>query len=297
MKQTLSSLFLICIIITLSGCWEDMEGWNGSAAWSDDDTDIVAVYEYFKGQKTVSTTKKKDIESELYLMPFDGLRDEALRITMKSPGRINDLFYMKSANYLIVNREQRLTNLDQDMNKMSHFYVDKVSLNGTVNSLGSRQALTMISCDAQGRSATTTGEVISGFPSPDAETIALVETNTSCQDKTVSISFLSAQTLEQIGDSFVDNTTVNGQLVPTDYAWLENGRFAKVSASFQGPVGFTYAPNTMPEPLEGLAYDCFFPASNSSDINENGVYVSISEGEIQLSAPDPLANTFGCPNP
>ena len=297
MKQTLKSVFLICIIITLSGCWEDMEGWNGSAAWSDDDTDVIAVYEYFKGQKTVTRTKKKDIESELYLMPFDDLRAEALRITMRSPGRVNDLFYMKSANYLIVNREQRLTNLDQDMNKMSHFYVDKVSLNGTITSLGSRQALTMISCDVQGRSATTTGEIISGFPSPDAEIIALVETSTSCQDQTVSISFLSAQTLEPIGESFVDSTSVNGQLGLTDFAWLENGRFAKVSTSFQGPIGFTYAPNTMPEPLGELSYDCFFPASNSSDINANGVYVSINDGEINLSEPDPLANTFGCPNP
>ena len=283
--------------MSLAGCWKDMEGWNGSAVWSDDDTAIVGVYEYFKGQNTVTHTKKKDIESELYLMPYDDSRGETRRITMKSPGRINDLFFMKSANYLIVNREQRLNDLDQDMNRMSRFYVDKVSLNGTVTSLGSRQALTMISCDEQGRSATTTGDVISAFPSPNAEKIARVETNTTCQNQTVTITFLDSQTLEQIGESFVDSTAVNGQLGITDYAWLENGRFAKVSTSFQGPTGFTYAPNTMPERLDGLSYDCFFPATNSSDINANGVYVSINDGEIDLSEPDLMANVFGCPAP
>ena len=273
-----------------------MEDWNGSAVWSDDDTDVVAVYEYFQGQNTVTHTKKKDIESELYLMPYDDLRSEPRRITMRSPGRINDLFFMKSANYLIVNREQRLNDLDQDMNRMSRFYVDKVSLNGTVTPLGSRQALTMISCDEQGRSATTTGDVMSAFPSPNAERIARVDTNTTCQNQTVTITFLNSQTLEQIGESFVDSTAVNGQLGITDYAWLENGRFAKVSTSFQGPIGFTYAPNTMPESLDRLSYDCFFPATNSSDINADGVYVSINDGGIDLSEPDIMANVFGCPD-
>ena len=296
MNPRIRSLVMLCIFVSMTGCWKNMEEWSGSAVWSDDDTAVVGIYEYFRGQNTITHTKKRDIESELYLMPYNDLRGEARQITTRSPGRVNTLFFMKSANYLIVNREQRLHDLDQDMNKISRFYVDKVSMNGTITSLGTRQALTMISCDAQGQSATTTGDVLSAYPSPNAEKIARVETNTTCQDQTVTITFLNSETLEQIGESFEDTITVNGQLGITNYAWLETGRFARVSTSIQGPTGFTYAPNTLPEPLESLPYECFFPATSSSDISSNGVYVSINNGEVDLSEPDPTANVFGCPS-
>ena len=47
---------------------------------------------------------------------------------------------MRTADYLIVNRENRLEDLDDGMNQVSHFYVDKVHTNGAVESLGNRQA-------------------------------------------------------------------------------------------------------------------------------------------------------------
>ena len=113
----------------------------------------------------------------------------------------------------------------------------------------------------------------------------------------MTISFLNSETLEQIGDPFVNSHSVDQHLGIIDYAWLDNGRFAQVTTSFQGPTGFSYAPNTMPERLEGLSYDCFFPATNSSDTNANGVYVAVTDGRISLSNPDPMANVFGCSGP
>ena len=289
MTLTLSAL------VGMTGCWSDMEGWSGAAVWSDDDRGVVGVFEYFEGRNTVTHLKKRNIESELYVMPYGNARGEPRRIAMRRAGRINDVFYMKSADYLIVNREQRLTDLDEGMNKMSHFYVDKVSLDGTVTSLGARQALTMISCDAEGNSATTTGHVISAFPSPDTQTIARVETETTCQEQTVTITFLDSSSLEQQGEAFVTSHAVGEHLGITDYAWLETGRFAQVTTSFQGPIGQSYAPNTTPESIAGLSYDCFFPATNSGDTNADGVYVSVTDGQVNLSSPNPTAIVFGCP--
>ena len=283
------------IFLAFPGCWEDMEGWSGSAVWSDDDTSVAGIYEYFEGRNTPTHLRKRNIESEVFLMTYGDDQEQSRRVMQRRQGRINDLFYMKAEGYLIVNREERLPDLDEGMNLMSRFYVDKVTLNGEVTSLGSRQALTMISCDAEGNSATTTGEVISAFPSPDGELVARVETMTTCQDQTVTITFLDAQTLQQLGEEFISARDVNGTLGITDYAWLESGRFAEVTTSIQGPRGASYAPNTDPQDLEGLAYECFFPATNSSDINAAGVYVSINDGRVDLSAPDPFANTFGCP--
>ena len=253
MTRLLMMIFTLVVLVGMSGCWNDMEEWSGAAVWSDDDRGVVGIYEYFEGQNTVTHLKKRNIESELYVMPYGDVRGEPRRITMRRAGRINDVFYMKSAQYLIVNREQRLTDLDEGMNQMSHFYVDQVSLDGTVTSLGSRQALTMISCDAEGNSATTTGDVMSAFPSPDSQIIARVETDTTCQEQTVTITFLDSGTLAQMGDPFVTTHAVGQHLGITDYAWLNNGRFAQVTTSFQGPRGQSYAPNTRPESIAGLS--------------------------------------------
>lgn len=284
-------------LIGMSGCWNDMEEWSGGAVWSDDDRGIVGIYEYFEGQNTVTHLKKRKIESELYIMPYGEVRGEPRRIAMRSSGRINDLFFMRSADYLIVNREERLNDLDEGRNLMSHFYIDKVSLDGTITSLGARQALTMISCDAEGNSATTTGHVISAFPSPDAQIIARVETETTCQEQTVTMIFLDSGSLEQLGEPFIISHPIGEHLGITDYAWLDNGRFAQVTTSFQGPSGMSYASNTLPESIAGLSYDCFFPATNSGDTNADGVYVSVTDGQVNLSSPNPAANIFGCPNP
>ena len=289
-------LLVLCLAISMIGCgWKDMEGWSSYAVWSDDDTAVVGVYEYFEGKNTVTHLKKRSIKSEVYLMPY-GAHDGEPRLLMpQRAGRIDKLFFMSSAGYLIVNREDRLEELDDGMNQMSQFSVDKVSLDGTVESLGSRQALTMISCDAEGQSATTTGEVVTAYPSPDGGLIARVETNTTCQRQTATITFLDAETLSAIGEPFSTSHTVGQQLGITDYSWLENGRFAQVTSSFRGPEGNSYAPNTEPENISSMPYDCFFPATTSSDTNAAGSSVSTREGVVEVSNSEHGQATFGCP--
>ena len=272
-----------------------MEGWSGYAVWSDDDAAVVAVYEYFEGKNSVTHVRKRNIESEIFLMPYGAFDDEPEQVAARSPGRVTRLFFMRSAGYLIVNREDRQEELDDGMNEMSDYYVDKVSLDGTVTRLGSKRALTMISCDAEGQSSTTTGDVITAYPSPDGSLIARVDTDTNCQRQKATITFLAADTLRRIGTPFT-TTHSNAQLQLVEYSWLESGRFAQVKMSFQGPVGQSYAPNSDPESISGMSYDCFFPATTSSDTNASGENVSANNGEIMVQTYDHGGATFGCPN-
>ena len=81
----------------------------------------------------------------------------------------------------------------------------------------------------------------------------------------------------------------------TDYAWLETGRFALGQPGFNGLTGQTFAPNTEPEPLGTLGYDCFFPPTTSSDTNQDGESISVNEGVVEVRQPGPSAVWFGCP--
>ena len=152
----------------------------------------------------------------------------------------------------------------------------------------------MISCDADGQSATTTGAVLSGFPSPDGGLIAVVRTDTTCNDQRTEIRFLDSQGLNQVGETVVIDEQIT-TIGITDFAWLENGRFARFSASFQGPEGSSYAPDTDPEDVSNLNYDCFYPPTTSSQTDANQRYVNVSnEGEVTWSFND-QDMTFGCP--
>ena len=180
------------------------------------------------------------------------------------------------------------------MNQVSKFYLDKVDLNGNVTSLGVREALTMISCDPAGQSATTTGAVLAGYPSPDGGLIAVVQTDTTCDDQDTEIQFLDSQNLGQVGETVLIEERIT-TIGINDFAWLENGRFARISMSFNGPQGASYAPNTEPEDVRGLAYDCFYPPTTSSETDSERRQVNVStEGEVTWSVYE-NGMTFGCP--
>ena len=68
MNKTLKSVFFLCVFTITSGCWKDMEGWRGAAVWSDDDTSVMGIYEYFEGRNTPTHLRKRNIESEIFLM-------------------------------------------------------------------------------------------------------------------------------------------------------------------------------------------------------------------------------------
>jgi hypothetical protein len=82
--------------------------------------------------------------------------------------------FMRRAGYLIVEREQHLEALDDGMHQRADFYADQVASVGTTAALASVQARTMISCDSEANSATTTGHLLSVLPNPSGTLLAEV---------------------------------------------------------------------------------------------------------------------------
>lgn len=60
------------------------------------------------------------------------------------------------------------------MNQRADFYADQVASVGTTPALASLQSLTMIPCDSEGNSATTTGHILSVLPNPSGTLLAEV---------------------------------------------------------------------------------------------------------------------------
>lgn len=202
-----------------------MEDWSSFSVWSDDGAAVVGVYEYFEGKYSVTTTLQRNIESEVYLMPYGDHAGAPLIKLPRRAGRVRAMYFMRSAGYLIVEREDHLEELDDGMNETAVFSVDRVDSDGTVTAVGSLQALTMISCDAEGTSATTTGHVLSVCPNPTGTVLAEVRTETTCAEQTAHIRFLDPSTLEVLDGPFTQVNPMPGFRM-TDYAWLETGRFA-----------------------------------------------------------------------
>jgi hypothetical protein len=271
-----------------------MEDWSSFSVWSDDGAAVVGVYEYFEGKYSVTRTRQRNIESEVYLMTYGEHTGDPLLKFPRSDGRVRALYFMREQGYLIVERENHLEELDDGMNETAVFYVDRVSSDGTVTSLGAIQALTMISCDPEGTSATTTGHVLSVFPNPAGTILAEVKTETTCNDQTAYIRFLDPHTLEVLDGPFA-HSNPRPALGMTDYAWLETGRFALGQPGFNGLTGHTFAPNTQPEPLGAIDYDCFFPPTTSSDTNQDGQWVGVNEGVVEVQQPALSSLSFGCP--
>lgn len=271
-----------------------MEDWSSFSVWSDDGAAVVGVYEYFEGKYSVTRTRQRNIESEVYLMTYGDHSGAPLLKMPRREGRVRALYFMRQQGYLIVEREAHLHELDDGMNETAVFYVDRVDSDGTVTSIDSIQALTMISCDPEGTSATTTGHVLSVFPNPTGTILAEVRTQTTCDAQIALIRFLDPHSLEVIDGPF-EHSNPRPVLGMTDYAWLETGRFALGQFGFNGLTGQTYAPNTQPEPLGAIEYDCFFPPTTSSDTNREGEWVSVNEGVVQVQPPGLSTLSFGCP--
>jgi hypothetical protein len=276
-----------------------MEGWEGPAVWADDDTEIAGVYEYYEGQETATHTKKRNIDSVVHL--FAGIGEASYRqILPRSPGRVDQLFYMRNADYVIVRRQDALPDLTQGMTTYANFHVDKVSTGGQVTNIGTVQATSAISCDAAGNSSVATSHPLSVFPSPDGFTLAKVEVTATCDGQSAQLTFLRAETLAVLDGPFAIFAPDDVNNVPT-FAWLPNGRFAAIGTFF-GLRGESYAPRTPMEEIQVMNYDCFFPSTTSSDVDANGRNVWMGSNgrpiveEPNAGEPPPRGVAFGCPD-
>jgi hypothetical protein len=274
-----------------------MEDWDSEAIWSDDATMALGVYRYYEGKDTATHVKKRNMESQIYLFP-DVASGAAPRVILVcGNGWAGPLYLMGSRGYAIVHRKEKLPDLDEGMNETANYTAYKVSIDGgAVTALGERQYLSMISCDAAGQSAVTTGDVLTVIPSPDGSILAKLEMSVTCQGRSGTLTFLDAQTLGVLdGPIPIDaNRDVNMLM---NRSWSEDGRFMIAESAFQGPRGTSYAPGTAARDTGAIDYSCFYPATVSSAVNAQGIYLGINNGALSPQAMNGDAasgQTFGC---
>jgi len=277
----------------LTGCsWTDMEEWSSQGIWSDDGEAAIGVYQYFEGKNTRTHLKKRNMETVIYHFADVNGAAEPQIILPRGRGWATQIYFMRSQGYLIVHRQERLPDLDDGANRTENYTAYKITLAGQVSRLGETRALSMISCDAAGQSAVSTGDVLTVIPSPDGLILAKVETQVTCQGRTGQLTFLDAEDLTILDGPF-DLPRVGVDTIP-GRAWSTDGRFMVGSTGFGGVAGQSYAPSTMPQPLPDLDFSCFFPETTSSDTNDQGQSLSNDDGRLTVIQAMNMSPTFGC---
>ena len=245
-RMTLNMVSCMVIAGALLGCgWNSMEDWDSGAVWSDDGTAALGAYRYYEGKDTVTHTKIRKMETEVYLFPNVVGGAQPRLLVPRARGWARPLYLMNDRGYAVVHRQEKLPDLDDGMNKTARYTAYKVELNGGITSLGERQYLSMISCDAVGQSAVTTGDVLTVIPSPDGALLAKIEMSATCQGKSGALTFLDAESLRVLDGPIALPAVADVNMI-MNRAWSEDGRFMIAQTGFMGPRGHTYAPNTDP---------------------------------------------------
>jgi hypothetical protein len=201
---------------------------------------------------------------------------------------------MSTRGYAIVHRLEKLPDLDEGASETANYTAYKIELDGGVTSLGQRQALSMISCDAEGQGAVTTGDVLTVIPSADGATLAKVEMTTTCARKSGELTFLDADTLEVLEGPIQLEDIVDVNML-VSRAWTEDGRFMIATQSLRGLQGTSYAPSSDPEDIGDIDYSCFYPETVSSDVNANDQSISNEDGVLRIDEPfEGQSRAFGC---
>ena len=292
-RYTTMILSLVCLV----GCgWNEMEGWDSQGIWSDDGRAALGVYQFYEGKDTATHIRKRNMETTIHYFPRIAGDTLPRMILPKAPGWTHSLYLSSRQGYAIVHRKEKLPDLDDGANETAIYTAYKVSLDGEVTSLGERQYLSMISCDDAGQSATTTGDVLTVIPSPDGTILAKLEMSVTCQGRDGRLTFLDAETLEQMAAP-IDLPRVADVNMLLNRAWSEDGRFMFAESSFRGPRGMSYMANTNPEALGDIDYSCFYPETVSGSVNQQGEYLEVADGQLRPTGPMDGSQTFGCDRP
>ncbi|MEE2755522.1 MAG: hypothetical protein VYA30_02620 [Myxococcota bacterium] len=280
---------LFCLV----GCgWNEMENWDSQGIWSDDGSAALGVYQFYEGNDTPTHMRKRNMETVIYYFPR--ISDDVLPrvILPRAPGWTHSLYLSSLQDYAIIHRKEKLPDLDEGANESANYTAYKVTLDGEVTSLGQRQYLSMISCDG-GRSATTTGDVLTVIPSPDGTVLAKLEMSVTCQGRDGQLTFLDAQTLQQLAPAIALPRVEDVNMLMAR-AWSEDGRFMIAQSSFMGPRGMSYLADTAPQGLGDIDYSCLYPETASGSANRQGQYLQIVDGQLRPNAPADDTQIFGC---
>ena len=298
MSKLICFLLSLSAVMTLSGCgWDEDSGWSSQAAWADDGQEAALVFEYFESKNRTTHIARRNFESEVHLSGIPGISNRPRRqIDGRQPGQVRHLYFMRSQGYVIVGRIETNAAPAQGRNQFANYVFEKIDLQGNSTPLGSLQAQSMISCDAEGNSATSTGDPLLVVPSPDGLVLAKVESTVTCNGRDSTLNFLNADTLEVIGGPY-EMWSRDNALGLDAFAWLPNGEFAIAAPGFGGVDGESYTVDGQTRSLAGFEFDCFYPATSSSDINTSGQEIHYEAGDrqtIMINETDQPG--FGCPS-
>ncbi len=249
---------IILLSLTFAGCAPIPEkGPNipDDVVWSDDGDDVAVIEQDEDGYR-------------IFLQKPDGGQRRPLSV--KRPHKVGHVYYMKQANYLIV--ETLLPN--------GGIKIDKFNMTGQetpiIETKGKYQSL----CPGQANPPLIDQAVL---PSPDGKILAHVYSQECGQ---VTVDFLRPKDLLAM-DSHT--FTITG---PAWATWHRSGHLIVAQESDRS--AWRMKPEAPPEMAEFPL--CQYPPTTSSAISNDGkvVYLGLN-GEVEISAlDDPTARIFGC---
>jgi hypothetical protein len=217
---------------------------------------------------------------------------------------VEELFFMGTEGYLLLGRATEEEEL-RDGSAQNDIAYDLVSLDGTVTTLAEGNYVTHISC---GGVLSWGGDTVSPLriiPSPDGSVLALFEAETTCEQRSMQLSFLDASDGAVLDGPFAledlePEPMSGGQVFArVALAWTEDDAFA-VGLGEDGVDGETleatlYRPGEEAEAGVSMSDDCFHPPTTSSDTSAEGQVIVIDEetGEMFVDSEE-SGRVFGC---
>ena len=268
-------------LFTGCGSWSSGTDFD-NAVWSDDDTQVAYVKRTFKSKKELTHTKTKDFSIEVFVSDADGLN--AKQVTGTLIGGVKDLFFMNDAGYLILGRGLEPTAANG--NKVQTIIYEKIGLNGSVTKIAEATGNIAVSCD--GYSSNATSPPLRVIPSRDGKTLAMVESTSDCNGNDMTVTFLNAATLNQIGSSMSVDTELLGEgfgpgglgLSFLTMAWVPEGSFVVSKAFGADPllIGWKFDVGAMEgEWVDSIVLDCLQVATSSTSTASNGTEVQVED--------------------
>jgi hypothetical protein len=302
MRRALISMALLSA--TTIGCnsWEADSRYD-YPVFSEDGEGIAAVYMNFEGQDTITHTRTRNFETQVLVKEGTGSAAPTALTSMMT-GQVRDLFFMRDQGYIILGRHGDASEVSDGSSERMIWY-DRIDLDGTVTRIAGGGAYrSMLSCDG-GSSASSTAGPLRVIPSPDGTVLALFEATSTCEERTMTVTFLDPSDLSVI-DGPIDvpdeePTTMDGYFwwKTVDLAWTADDVF---SVGFWGTGSAMDTLGSVEIAVEGdttedveIPMDCFYPPTSSSSTNADGetVQISGSTGAISTSTTGTDA-TYGC---
>jgi hypothetical protein len=301
------SLLISCLAlpVLLSGClWVPSDDFD-FAVWSDDGEEAAFVQRDFMAQNRFTHTKERNHTLQVYTAPFDqvdvGVFDEAPRDTLgqELEGNIRSLYYMRSAGYVLVSRQVTQSVADPDSTpEPTTWAYDRLAMDGTTTTVAELSGMSWLQCESEGRQVQLDHQ-LQLIPSPDGSVLAQVEALVSCEGpsptETVTMSFLSAETLQAIGTAEVVDLAAleleENVMEFLDLGWLADGTFM---IQGDGVTAWAAVPGTAGAIVDPVDSSCLEPRTTSGEFRDDGMRVWIdSDGTLNFAAEDE-SSIFGC---